>query len=55
MYSTTSFVDYEVYEKVDVTELAWEQCQHQGIAMESLPAALITLEVVASSKREMMS
>ena len=39
MYSTTSFIDYEVYEKVDVTELAWEQRQHQGIAMESLPAA----------------
>ena len=38
MYSTTSFVDYDVNEKVDVTELAWEQREIQGIAMESLPA-----------------
>jgi len=39
MYSTTSFVDYEVWEKVDITELAWEHREMTGTAMESLPAA----------------
>ena len=39
MYSTTSLVDYEVWEKVDITEQAWEQRELTGTAMESLPAA----------------
>ena len=39
MYSTTSLVDYEVWEKVYITEQAWEQRELTGTAMESLPAA----------------
>ena len=32
-------MENEVYENIDVTELAWEQRKIHGIAMESLPAA----------------
>ena len=39
MFSTTTIVEYEVYEKVDVTEQAWERRAVQGVAMQSLPAA----------------
>jgi len=39
MYSTTSLVDYEVWEEVDITGQAWEHREITGTAMESLPAA----------------
>ena len=39
MFSKTTIVEYEVYEKVDVMEQAWERRAIQGVAMQSLPAA----------------
>ena len=39
MFSTASFVEYEVWEKVDVTDQVWESRTIQGIPMQSLPAA----------------
>ena len=39
MFLTKSFVEYKVWEKVDVTEQVWESGTIQSIPMQSLPAA----------------
>ena len=39
MYSTTTLVEYEAHEKINVTEQAWERRAVLGVEMQSLPAA----------------